>query len=423
MTVQEMMRKREQLATRARELQQVSIAEQRSLTDAERGEYESTMEQVRRLSAAIERETELGAVETSIRGSLGTLGGETPVDGGDRRGTAGDGGDRFGAFLREVYARCASRAEDRALARNTQSITSGEGGGYLVPDDFRTELLSLSPLQSVIAPRAMVINGAGEAPEAETSFPALNQGGQGVHGGMQFHWVGEGDAPSLTSVGFHRISLKPKKLMARMLIDNALLRNASAFGATVQRIMREASAEVFDKVFLTGDGVSKPLGVLNSAACIDVARTTASTVKYQDVLAMEENLLPQSFTRAVWVAHQKLMSVIKGMKDDDNRLIFLGGDIRAQVPNVMLGREIVFSARTPAKGARGDLSLLDPSHYLIKYGSGLSISLSDQEYFSNDQTVIKMLAYVDGQPWVKEALTLEDGSTQVSPFVVLDDAA
>lgn len=422
MTVREMMEKRAGLAARARELQQVSITEQRALNDAERAEYEQTMEQVRRLSAAIERETELAAVEASVRGSVGTLGGETPVDGDERRGALG-GADRFGEFLRQVYARCASRAEDRALARDTQSITSGEAGGYLVPDDFRSDLLSISPLQSVMAPRAMVINGAGEAPEAETHFPALNQGAAGVHGGMQFHWVGEGATPSLTSIGLHQVSLKPKKLMARMLIDNALLRNASAFGSVVQRMMREGAAEVFDMAFLTGNGVAKPLGVLNGAACIDVARTTASTVKYQDVLNMEENLLPQSFTRAVWLAHQKLMSVIKGMKDDDNRLIFLGGDIRAQVPNVMLGREIIFSARTPAKGVRGDLSLLDPSHYLIKYGSGLSIGMSDQEYFSSDQSVIKLIAYVDGQPWVKEALTLEDGSTQVSPFVVLADAA
>ena len=73
----------------------------------------------------------------------------------------------------------------------------------------------------------------------------------------------------------------------------------------------------------------------------------------------------------------------------------------------------------PALGSEGDLCLCDFSYYLIKDGSGPYVAASEHVYFKNNKTVIKAFWNVDGQAWMKEPLTLEDGSTQVSPFVFL----
>jgi len=46
--------------------------------------------------------------------------------------------------------------------------------------------------------------------------------------------------------------------------------------------------------------------------------------------------------------------------------------------------------------------------------------MSEHVQFVKDKTLIKAVYNVDGQPSINDKLTLEDGTNQVSPFVVLD---
>ncbi|MGD9644055.1 MAG: phage major capsid protein, partial [Elusimicrobiales bacterium] len=75
---------------------------------------------------------------------------------------------------------------------------------------------------------------------------------------------------------------------------------------------------------------------------------------------------------------------------------------------------------TPALGSKGDLILVDFTYYLIKDGSGPFVAASEHVLFRQNKTVIKVFWNVDGKGWVNEPLTLEDGTTKVSPYVVLD---
>jgi HK97 family phage major capsid protein len=95
------------------------------------------------------------------------------------------------------------------------------------------------------------------------------------------------------------------------------------------------------------------------------------------------------------------------------------GDITKKVPASLFGLPIVFTGKTPVLGSTGDLMLIDFSYYLIKEGSGPYIASSEHVYFTTNRTVVKCFTMIDGQPWVKTPLTLEDGSTTVSPYVVL----
>jgi HK97 family phage major capsid protein len=74
----------------------------------------------------------------------------------------------------------------------------------------------------------------------------------------------------------------------------------------------------------------------------------------------------------------------------------------------------------PTLGTKGDLSLVDFSYYLIKDGYGVAIDASPHVYFQTNKTMIKAFNNVDGSPWLTAPIVLRDGSTQVSPFVVLD---
>ena len=66
--------------------------------------------------------------------------------------------------------------------------------------------------------------------------------------------------------------------------------------------------------------------------------------------------------------------------------------------------------------------LADFSYYLIGDRGGLQIDFSEHYKFINNQGTWRFTKYVDGQPWMSQAMYLADGSNQVSPFVSLSGA-
>ncbi len=74
----------------------------------------------------------------------------------------------------------------------------------------------------------------------------------------------------------------------------------------------------------------------------------------------------------------------------------------------------------PALGTKGDLILLDPRYYVIGDRGTIEIAFSDVPSFQNNQMTLRVVARRDGQPWLDKPITLQDGATQVSPFVVLN---
>jgi hypothetical protein len=49
----------------------------------------------------------------------------------------------------------------------------------------------------------------------------------------------------------------------------------------------------------------------------------------------------------------------------------------------------------------------------------VTIDTSSHERFQYDETSWRAVHRVDGQPWLNAPITLADGSTQISPFVIL----
>jgi len=121
-----------------------------------------------------------------------------------------------------------------------------------------------------------------------------------------------------------------------------------------------------------------------------------------------------------WVISQTLYSTIVSMEDGSGKSIFTNGV--NGVSAMMLGFPVRWSERTPTKGVKGDVMLLDLSYYYIKDGSAIVISASEHVKFTSDKTLFKVISNVDGQSSMNGTLKLENGET-VSPFVILDVVA
>jgi len=86
---------------------------------------------------------------------------------------------------------------------------------------------------------------------------------------------------------------------------------------------------------------------------------------------------------------------------------------------ILFGIPIVVTEKLPALGTLGDVLLMDLRHYLVGDRQMVEIAYSDHFKFQNNQSAWRFVARVDGQPWVRSAITLADASSTLSPFVGL----
>jgi HK97 family phage major capsid protein len=120
-----------------------------------------------------------------------------------------------------------------------------------------------------------------------------------------------------------------------------------------------------------------------------------------------------------WIGSQTVLPQLMRMVDAGNNLVWQP-NAREGAPGTLLGIPFLLNDQSPILGAEGDLILVDLNYYLIKDGSGISISMSEHPLFTQNRTIIKAFWNVDGQPWLSTPLLARDGVSTVSPFVVLD---
>jgi HK97 family phage major capsid protein len=242
-------------------------------------------------------------------------------------------------------------------------------------------------------------------------------------GGVQAYWTEEAQTRTETEPQFKMMELKAHELSGYSVSSNVLLADA-AFGLEkfLMVLFGKAVAWYEEYAFLQGNGVGKPIGILNAPAAIAVTRNTASHFYFADVAGMLKSLLPASYDRAVWYVSPTVVQDLLQMKDGANRAIFLSIDQGVTKKPIwkLLNLPVVITEKIPALGTKGDVMLVDPSLYVIGDRMMLEIAASEHVNFLKNQMTWRFVQRVDGQPWMEKQVTLQDGTSTVSPFVVLN---
>jgi HK97 family phage major capsid protein len=295
-------------------------------------------------------------------------------------------------------------------------------GGFLVPEEFRVELMQIALEQAVIRPRATVI----PMPSGNTKIPALtsSSNASSVFGGVVAYWTEESGSITASQPEFEQISMVAKKLAAYTSVTNELLAdNALGLAALLNRIFPEAIAWYEDDAFINGSGSGAPLGILNSPALVSVAKETgqtATTIVWENLINMFSRMLPQSAGRGIWVANVNTfpqLAVMSLSVGTGGSVVWLPNGVDGP-PASILGRPLIFTEKSPTLGAANDIAFIDPAHYLIGDTQAVTAAASEHVRFQNDETVYRFTERVDGRPWLSSAITPKVGST-LSPYVGL----
>jgi len=306
---------------------------------------------------------------------------------------------------------------------------TGATGGYALPEQFDSTLRAVVAQSGIVRPRATVIP-AGSPPDAKLTFPSLDQtAAQNIYGGVTVVHTGEGVTMTETTANLREVSLEPKEISAYIVVTQKLLNNWEACGTFISNTLISAMVGQEDMDFISGNGVNKSLGFINSAAAITYTRAGAGGVTFADCYTMLSRILMRGSGSYVWLASQTVIPQLAAMVDAGGHAVWSGskGDGLAgaagPLPSDLFGIPVIFSDRLPALGTKGDMSLVNLSYYLIKDGSGPAVASSEHILFLSNKVVFKVVWNVDAHPWLTEPLGLEGspGNT-VSPFVILGDA-
>ncbi|MFE2382201.1 phage major capsid protein [Streptomyces misionensis] len=315
-------------------------------------------------------------------------------------------------------------AEKLSALRNAASSVSPSDGGFLVPETLRSNLSQIALEDSVVRPRATVV----PMDSARVPMPMIdsttNQGS--VFGGMVAYWGEESAMLQDSNPKFGRIVLDAKKLTGLSAVPNELLQDSIvSFSALLESLWPKAIAFSEDAAFQTGSGVGEPKGYRGAAnkAAVAISRGTANTIKYTDIVAMYAQMLPSSLSRAVWIcspdAIPQLLQMSLTVGTGGNSMFVVNAT--DSMPMSIFGRPLIITEKASPLGTRGDLSFVDLSYYLIGDRQQMSMDSSTDYRFGNDQTTFRIIQRVDGQPWLKSAITPQNGSSnKLSPFIELN---
>ena len=343
-------------------------------------------------------------------------------------------------FKDEVFRGQPAKQDNRLMA--WQEKAAGEGleegtdseGGFLIPEEFRTELLRISVEKSDLISRVMNIpmnvNTIG-IPYIKDTTRATGT----IHGGVQLYWTGEEVAKTKSAPKFGKITLVLNKLTGLCYATDEILQDSPiSLEPLLTSVFTDAFAWTMDGAILNGTGAGQPLGVLNGPACISITKETgqaADTISFENIIKIYARMPARNKRNAVWVANEDTfpqLAVMQIAVGTGGVPVWLPAGAASGKPyDTLMGKPLLWNEHCPKLGDAGDISFIDWSQYLLGQkrgrGAGIQTASSIHFKFDTDEKTFRFVFRVDGQPWWPSALTPRYSNSTISPYIKIAERA
>ncbi len=327
--------------------------------------------------------------------------------------------------------RAAANRDDGAMGRLVAMNEGvGEDGGFLVPPEFRDAIMKI--VQGEDSLLAM----------CDSSTTARNSVSQNIDkttpwgtAGINVYWEGEGQAATATGQKFDQQTLRLNKLFARVDVTDELLEDAPQLDNYLRVKAPEVMTSVINLAIMQGNGVGKPLGIMNSGCLVTIAKETsqpADTIHHRNLVNMMGRMYARSWPRSTWFMHQDVWAKLPLLSFRDvgdypstaavaaYPIYIPPGQLSASPFGTLLGRPIMVLEAMETIGDLGDIVLGDMSQYrAITKTGGARVDTSIHLKFDTDETVYRFIFRLAGAPWWSSTISPRDGSNTRSPFVTL----
>ncbi len=315
----------------------------------------------------------------------------------------------------------------RALPSGSNEAVPSEGG-FLVQQDYSTELLNLMHEMGEIVSRVRRIPIS--ANSNGIKLPAIDETSRANgsrFGGVLSYWANEADTVTATKPKFREMDLRLNKLLGISYATEELLADSSALEAVLRQAFAEEMTFKVEDAIINGDGAGKPLGILNSGALVTVTPESGQgslTIRTENILKMWARTPIRSRKNLVWLINQDIEPVLWQLTLGSGTAVILlytppGVNGNNSPYGLLLGRPVIPIEYAATLGTVGDLILLDPQQYVMVDKNGLQSAASMHVRFLYEEMTFRFTFRVDGQPVWRTPVTPFKGSATLSPFVAL----
>ena len=277
------------------------------------------------------------------------------------------------------------------------ALSTGEDteGGYTVPDEFEKKLVQALEDNNLFRGLATVIRTS----SGTRKIPIAQDNGEAS-------WIDEGEEIPESDTTFSQTMLSAYKLGTMIKISNELL-NDSAFDLATyiaQRFgVRMGNAE--ERAFITGDGVGKPLGLLDDA-CAQVGVTAAAVdkVTFDEIFKLYYSLRAPYRKKAQFLCNESMVLQLMTLKDNNGNYIWKPG-LDIGKPDTLLNRPLRTSSFMPGLAAGNKaMTFGDYSYYWIADRQNRTFRRLNELYARTDQVGFMTTQRVDGKLILPEAV-------------------
>lgn len=284
-------------------------------------------------------------------------------------------------------------------------------GGNLVPVEYAATMIEFAIAQSPILSKVWIMPMSSQT----LRIPRLVQAAGSYFGGITLYWTDEAALKTSTKPAFEQLVFTAKKLVGLVYLTDELIADSMINIVNyVTGLFTRAFQYEMERVIINGSGVGQPLGIVNDPAVNIVPRAVVGTIGYTDVMNLDA-AIDENFRDLAWISRKSSTITLKSLRDNNNRPIFLEGysafNSEPTWARTMFGYPVYLTRNCPAIGSQGDIILSDLGMYMLAMRQDIRVDTSIHSRFEYDETGVRFVARLDGQPAVAIAHAILNDAT------------
>lgn len=386
MNTQELYQKRGEIVDQMRGMLDTAESADRDLNSDEQAQYEAMEKDISSIGNRIKRLENHSKTEATLEQVVSNS--IKPVIAADQ--PEGKFGKSYGKAFYNAMRVGRSAAAPEVL--NALQVGTNSEGGFIVPEEFETNLITALQDINEIRQYCNVIQTA-----SDRHIPVESTLGTAS-------WTAEEASYTESDAAFSRITLNDYKLGTIIKVSEELLQD-SMFDLpsylTTNFGKRFGLAE--EAAFVNGDGSGKPTGIVGgSSAGVTAASATAITT--DELIDLQHSLARPYRANAVWLMNDSTAKLIRKLKDGDGQYLWQPG-LQAGQPDLLLARPVICSAAMPA-ATTGNKSVIfgDMSNYTVADRLGTTLQRLNELYAANGQVGFRAYKRTDGKVTLAEGI-------------------
>jgi len=290
----------------------------------------------------------------------------------------------------------AMRNKVHPSVQNALQIGEDSEGGFLVPDEYENQLVQALQEANVLRNLCNVINTS----HGDRKIPVVAGHGSAA-------WMDEEGAFNESDDAFTQVTLSAYKLGTMLKVSDELL-NDSYFDLeayiAAEFARRIGAAE--EEGFITGNGISKPTGLLNATggASLGVTAASATAITMDEVLDLYHSLKSAYRKNGTFLVNDATVKAIRKLKDGQGQYLWQPS-VQAGTPDTILNRPVISTQFMPTAEAGAKTILFgDFKYYWIADRQGRTFKRLNELYAANGQVGFLASQRLDAKLILPEAI-------------------